>query len=665
MADAWQTYAFEFKGGLVSSLSPLQQGTQLPGSARLLKNFEPSTDGGYRRIEGFDKYNTAFVPSYGFPVVQASGQTGNIINIANIFTAPVVGSTFTIAGVTGTYTIATAGVSYNDTNKTASLTLTTALASSPADKAAIVFTSHTGIMKGVVVWQDNSNISKCVAMRNNDVYTATDTSSWSKINVPSYGTVLVQGASQTGSSLIVDGLSGVPQAGDTFYIAGVEKAYTVLADAVVVAGSATLSISPALASSPADNSAVVWLTCNRPNSVKYRTDKYRIGSTEKIIGVDGHNYPFIWDGTTFITLTNAPADVEGANFVAFHKNQMFFAKGEKLVFTAPYSDNDFTAANGAGTISLGNTITGIIVFREILIIFTEKTISQLTGTTVSDFSLQPITRKVGCVATDTIQEMGGDVMFLGPEGLRLLGATDRNNDFSLGVVSKPIQSEATSLIASSSSFASVVIKQKSQYRIFGYNANITSSSSKGLLGTQMAGDNTADIAWAETVGIRAYVADSDYQDQTETIVFAHDDGYVYQMESGNSFDGTNIIASFATPYVHLNDPRVRKTFYKMILYADPQGSVVTTVNLKLDFDTLNSIQPSTIPLSNITGAVGFYGSSAAKYGVTRYGSKLAKQFEAQVIGSGFTVSLQFVSDGKDPPFSLDAATLEYSTHDRR
>ena len=137
------------------------------------------------------------------------------------------------------------------------------------------------------------------------------------------------------------------------------------------------------------------------------------------------------------------------------------------------------------------------------------------------------------------------------------------------------------------------------------------------------------------------------------------------MESGNSFDGVNIVASFATPFVHLNDPRIRKTFYKMFLYADPQGSVTTSVNLKFDFDTLNSIQPPTIVFSNATGTVGFYGSSSVKYGTTVYGSKLVKQFETQVIGSGFTVSLQFVSDGQDPPFSLDAATLEYSTHDRR
>jgi len=38
MADAWQTYPVEFKGGLVSNLSPLQQGANLPGSATVLQN---------------------------------------------------------------------------------------------------------------------------------------------------------------------------------------------------------------------------------------------------------------------------------------------------------------------------------------------------------------------------------------------------------------------------------------------------------------------------------------------------------------------------------------------------------------------------------------------------------------------------------------------------
>lgn len=659
MADGWQTYPFEFRGGLISNLSPLQQGTQAPGSARLLKNFEPSVDGGYMRIEGYNKYDSAFVPAYGTPKVQGSGQTGTTLVISNIYTAPSDASTFTIAGVTGTYTIAAAGVSYDSTYKIATVTLTASLASSPADKAAVTFTSHTGTVKGVAAW---NNV--VIASRNGDVYSTTG-SGYTKISVPYYGTVLVNGAGQTGSTVAIDGLTKAPQIGDTFSIAGIEKVYTVLAVPTVTSTAATISIYPSLASSPADNAAITWLSANRNSTYKTRFAKYRLNGVEKIVGVDSTNYPFIYNGTTFEVISDKTTDILGAQFVVSHKNQLFFVKDENIIFTAPYTDTDFNSATGSGVINVGGLITGIIVFRETLIIFTEKTISQLTGTTIQDFSLQPITKNVGCVASDTIQEVGGDVMFLGPEGLRLLGATQRIGDFSLGVVSKPIQTEMTSLINANSSFASCVIKQKSQYRLFGYNTNITAANSKGVLGTQITGEATGGIAWAEIVGFKCYVADGDYQNQTETLVFANNDGFVYEMEQGNSFNGTNIIASFATPYVPINDFRVRKTFYKLYLYTDPQGSVTTSVNLKLDFDDQGSIQPSTIVLSNSAGSVGFYGTSTAKYGTTVYGDKLKKQFQTQVVGSGFSVSLQFVSDSQDPPFSLDAATLEYATHDRR
>jgi len=659
MADRWITYPFEFRGGLITNLSPLQHGIQLPGSARILRNFEPSIEGGYRRIEGFDKYDSSIVPAYGDAKVHGSGQTGSTLIIGNLMFSPVETDTFTIAGVTGTYTIGTGGVSYNSATKRATLTLTTSLASSPADQAVITFTSGTGTIQGVAAWT-----AKVIVARNNSLYRSTG-SGWTKISNPAYGTVLVNGAGQTGSSLVVDGLTGKPKTGDTFSIAGVALIYTVTADATVTSGGATLAISPALASSPADNAAITFLSASRDAATKYRFEKYRISTTEKVCGVDSINVPFLYDGTSFVELHDAPADVVGAEHVVWFKNQLFFAKGDKLTFTSPFTDSDFTPANGSGVISVGNAITGLIVFREQLIIFSQQKISRLVGNTSSDFVLQPITLNIGCVDTDTIQEVGSDIMFLGPDGLRLLGATDKVGDFSIAVVSKPIQSEMTAFTGSSTSFSSVVIREKSQYRIFGYNGNVTTQNAVGVLGTQTIGDQTGALSWAELRGIKAYVADSDYYGRVETAVFSNTDGYVYEMEQGNSFDGANIIATFSTPFVPMEDPRIRKAFYKLFLYTDPLGSVTTSVNLKLDFDDEGVIQPDTITLSNQTGAVGFYGSSTATYGTVRYGTKLKKLFQTQVVGSGFTVSLQFVSESTDPAFSLDAATLEYSTYDRR
>ena len=56
-------------------------------------------------------------------------------------------------------------------------------------------------------------------------------------------------------------------------------------------------------------------------------------------------------------------------------------------------------------------------------------------------------------STDTVQEIGGDIIFLGPDGLRLFSATDKIGDFSLAAVSKTIQAEMLDLVANSASFS--------------------------------------------------------------------------------------------------------------------------------------------------------------------------------------------------------------------
>ena len=428
-------------------------------------------------------------------------------------------------------------------------------------------------------------------------------------------------------------------------------------------GGATLAINPALASSPANNAVITFLSTSRESANKTRFAKYNFNGTEKIAIVDGLNEPALYDNTTFTVLLDAPTDVIGATFVAEVKNHLFFAKGTTVTFTAPYTDTDFSAANGSGSINVGGTITALTVFRQQLIIFTENSIHQLTGTTIADFSLQPITVDIGCIDSDTVQEIGGDVMFLGPDGLRLLSGTDRIGDFGLAVVSKTIQSTMTGFISANTSFTSCVIREKSQYRILGYNNNITQENAQGILATQFAPQGGEGMAWAETRGIRAYVADSDYNQNVEVILFANNDGYLYQMESGNSFDGLNIQTTFATPHLPISDPRRRKTFYKLFLYTDPQGSVAFDVSLKLDFDSQGTIQPAPISILNTQGTVGFFGSGT--FGVTRFGTKLLKLFQTQVVGSGFTVSFQFESNDQNPPYSIDALTVEYGLNDRR
>ena len=718
-----QSFPVEFKGGLITNLSPLQQGINMPGSATTLKNFEPSITGGYKRILGFSKFDPFVIPPYGAPVVFGASQTGTTLIIAGTHTTPTAGDTFTIVGVSGTYTVGS--VAFDATNNRTTLTLTTSLASSPDNAVAVTFVSYTGTYRtlGVEVFND----SVLVAL-NSDLYKTTG-SGYTKINVPSYGTVLVNGASQTGATLAVDALTGVPKVGDVFTIAGVDKVYTVTTSATVSSGGSTIAINPNLASSPADNAVVTFISLSREGALRTRFVEYNFTGTEKVAIVDGVNAPALYDGGTFTALVGAPTDVISATDVIAFKSHLFFANLDLLTFTSPFLDTNFDAGDGAGSIRIGDNITGLSVFREQLIIFTEKSIFKIVGTSLSNFALSPITLDIGCIDGDTIQEIGGDIMFLTEDGLRLLSATDRIGDFGLGVVSKTIQNVMTKFIASANIFSSVVLRSKSQYRVFAFNPNIIGSASKGIIGTQFSPQGGEDMAWAEIRGMEVFAASSKVVDSREVIVFSSNTGFLFKMEDGNSFDGSNISAEYLSPFLPLNDPRTRKAIYKVYLYTDPVGSVNFDFNLKFDYDELNSVQPETISFTNQTTAISFYGDNVfATYATTAsgssgatsvtvaantnmvigdgivgtgipasttvtdisgttitisaaltatisnvrvtssgsvFGGKVQNIFSTQTVGTGFTTAISFKSVSQDPPFSLDTAMLEYSTKSRR
>ena len=136
------------------------------------------------------------------------------------------------------------------------------------------------------------------------------------------------------------------------------------------------------------------------------------------------------------------------------------------------------------------------------------------------------------------------------------------------------------------------------------------------------------------------------------------------MEQGNTQDGTDIVATFATPFVPLGDPEVRKTIYKGTTYLDVNGDFDLEFSLKFDFDQPDSPQPDSI-LSTDAGASITYGSGI--YGTSLFGVKQKAIFEVPTIGSGFTVSILYETTGAntDAVFTVDAATLQFATYGRR
>ena len=101
----------------------------------------------------------------------------------------------------------------------------------------------------------------------------------------------------------------------------------------------------------------------------------------------------------------------------------------------------------------------------------------------------------------------------------------------MNVPSNTIKSTFDSFLAGNNNFHSLVIREKSQYRIFGYkSSSIATDSAAGLLATKFAAQGSEGMQWATLKGFEVYSGDSRYLGSNEVILFGGDDGYIYQME---------------------------------------------------------------------------------------------------------------------------------------
>lgn len=399
---------------------------------------------------------------------------------------------------------------------------------------------------------------------------------------------------------------------------------------------------------------------------RVRSDTYNFGGTEKTVVIDGVNSPAYFNHSTkaMAYASAPPTEVVGAKRVKVFKSHIFFAKDTYLSFTAPFGEEDFSAANGAGLINVGDEITGLTIFRDQLIVFCLNKIFRLSGNTISDFVLSPITDNTGCLCGDTVQEVGGDILYLGPDGVRYLSASERENDFGLIRASEKVQKAVLQVTSSDCKYSSVTIAGKNQYRLFYYLDNVTVKNSKGFLATKYSNQTVEDIAWASLKGFKVYSMSKYQERDLEAVFFSSSTDYVYRMEFGNSLDGENIEAIFETPYMPINDPKFRKTIYKHTLFAKPAGLMNLTCQVKFDYGQSDAAPSPPFVIAGNT-SVATYGDTGTIYGTAIYGSTPEEQYYDNVVGSGFVVALRYSSSSQSPPFNLNFIVLEYRQNERR
>jgi len=405
----------------------------------------------------------------------------------------------------------------------------------------------------------------------------------------------------------------------------------------------------------------------RTSAKKYRFERFNFNGTDKIIFVDEENAPVVFD-SSFNVVDVAASAVAGSKHVASFKNHMFYAgKGttpEEVVFSVPFDEDNFTSGDGAGSIKVDDTIVGLKVFRDSLFIFCENRIFKLTGNTSADFAMTPVTRSIGCLNGDTIQEFGGDLIFLGPDGLRTVAATTKIGDTELGTVSKNVQSLFDVNIKDSLLFESVVIADKTQYRIFftkeGQAENLTRCVTCVI--------KQEGFEFSEIRGIKPTSTDTLVSSGDVIVLHGSSDGYVQRQEKGNTFDGTPILARYRSPDLSFGDTGIRKHMQRVIINYKPESAIDADLLVRYDNEGAGSARPAAYALDSSTIAAQFGSALFSVVGAAAtfvFGGPSQPLIRQSVEGSGFSVILRINDGGETAPYSLKGFQLEYQLGARR
>ena len=575
-----------------------------PGAATILENFESSTTGGYRRVSGFEKLGTtnAVIPS-GVSTDAMHGIKGYANGIV-------------VAQENNLY-FSTTGTSYVQINKD-------------------TFTAGTGT---VSISSGSPTVTGTSTTFNTDFTPGDDI----KILTDFYKVLSI--TSDTVLTLDKNANTTTTQNGLTYYIGGIA--------AGSLAGATTI---------PRTNQT----------NLQFVNFESTGGSNGTLYFVDGQNKIgefFIHDDGTYHFEELTRSSPVGCSLIERYTERLIVSGQTSNPSVVYYSGRlkpyDFEEAS-AGFIDIGDIVTGIKVFRNSLIIFGKNSIYELTSLDSTPI-LKSITKNIGCVSGNSIQEIGGDLIFLAPDGLRTIAGTARIDDVEIGSISRKILPLVNDIINNFANYtiSSMVIRERSQYRLFYYQTGQAASGQKGIIGTfKYDSQGVPGFEWSQTKGLPVKFCTSDVRnDGTEVLHHTDETGFVYKHDTGNSFNGANVVAEFQTPDMDYGDNGLRKSLYKVKANIEPEG---TQNDLKLkiryDFESSEVPQPGNFAVGNLSSASVF---GTAIFGTAIFGATTLPSKSVLVTGSGFSNNFKFFSEDINAPYSVNGMFVSFIAGGRR
>ena len=411
-----------------------------------------------------------------------------------------------------------------------------------------------------------------------------------------------------------------------------------------------------------DDATSAWIAITTSGSptmtgvARVRFTNFNFTSSKTIL-TDGINPAAIYDGTTYTPITHAQAPT-APSYAAGFKNHMFLTgdptNKNKLFFSAPLVEENFAPGNGAGVIQVGFDIVAIKPFRDTLYIFGKTEIKRLQGTSSADFAVEAVTHELGCIAPDSVVEIGGDLIFLSQDGFRPVSGTNRIGDVELETISKDIQSLFPDIIRDSNleALTAIVVRQKSQFRVL-----FAEASSTGIIAGLRKGEQGLVYEFGKLLGIEATSAASGYIGQYEYVIHGTTDGRVHRQEQGSSL--TRKWNPNMAPYVYME----KNGIHIINLYKTASKIEESILAVDYDYGDLNEASPTNYNLTTL-GAAAYYREATYNSTASFSGNPSPIQ-STNIEGSGKSIAFKYVTLGQQPSHSIQGIVLTFGLGDLR
>jgi hypothetical protein len=291
------------------------------------------------------------------------------------------------------------------------------------------------------------------------------------------------------------------------------------------------------------------------------------------------------------------------NYIALYKDSLFIAGDTVNPSRLYYSGGgdkitDFTVGGGGGFIDVskndGQKITGMIVFKDALLIFKERSIYKFAFSTSGAPAVEQINPAIGCISPRSIVQVENDVFFASEFGVYTIGNEAgfsfdvlRTNELSARVRSIYQTISPTAIDKISAVYAKVANKN---LVIFCYPESGNAYNNKAII------YDRERLGWYQWTNIQAnsFLSYKDADGNNRVLYGDDNSGYVKEILTGNDDFGSQIEATFTLRSESFNGLNLYKRLKDLdLILRSPTGSITLTI-IKDGIETVKTVNLTTV-----------------------------------------------------------------------